>query len=466
MEIRIKNLGAVKSADITLKKLTVFVGENNSGKTWVATTICGLLDQRAFQSILTTLKNQPENLVHSFDDIIELPNRLVKEKVVSINLNDFFLKYKDNYFDNISQLSRKWMKPIIGTDQKIFDDFQISLHPLASKEIIEQIVNDLQIDDTYQAGTNLPPIRLKKEREKPELLITLLESKTDIQLPFDIIKNYIYHSVISLLHQLSSIGIIHYLPAERTGIMTFLDLLNPIPDLSEEKRRPKKIVSPLSIAVNSMFSELRLLQRMDIAKSLIIKHNRDERGNEYETLATILEKEILGGKITYLENPELNTQSLRYHYDSNPERSLEMSAASSTVKDMVPLVLYLRYYLTKEDMLFIDEPEMNLHPENQARFMEFLTLLVNSGIKVLMVTHSPYMVNHLESLVLAEKNKDKDSIQNNFYLKNKDAFIKQDDVSVYLFEDGVAKNILSDEGIDLSTYDSVTEKITDIYTEV
>ena len=143
-----------------------------------------------------------------------------------------------------------------------------------------------------------------------------------------------------------------------------------------------------------------------------------------------------------------------------------MAAVSSTVKDLVPLVMYLRYFLQKGDRLLIDEPEMNLHPENQARLMEFITLLVNSGINVIMVTHSPYMVNHLESLILAQKGDIDDNIVDNFYLKNRNAFIDAENLSIYLFEDGTAKNILNNDGIDLSTYDNVAEKLTNIYVEV
>ncbi len=36
MKVTIKNLGAVREAEIELKPLTVFVGPNNTGKTWTA----------------------------------------------------------------------------------------------------------------------------------------------------------------------------------------------------------------------------------------------------------------------------------------------------------------------------------------------------------------------------------------------------------------------------------------------
>ena len=44
MIIHIKNFGKIDSADIDLSSLVIFVGENNSGKTYVMQLIYGLID--------------------------------------------------------------------------------------------------------------------------------------------------------------------------------------------------------------------------------------------------------------------------------------------------------------------------------------------------------------------------------------------------------------------------------------
>jgi polynucleotide 5'-kinase involved in rRNA processing len=45
MKITISNLGVVKKAEIDVKPLTILVGENNTGKTWLAYTLAGTLGQ-------------------------------------------------------------------------------------------------------------------------------------------------------------------------------------------------------------------------------------------------------------------------------------------------------------------------------------------------------------------------------------------------------------------------------------
>ncbi len=43
MRITVRNLGVLKEATIDLKPLTVFIGPNNSGKTWLAYALAGIL---------------------------------------------------------------------------------------------------------------------------------------------------------------------------------------------------------------------------------------------------------------------------------------------------------------------------------------------------------------------------------------------------------------------------------------
>jgi predicted ATPase len=134
------------------------------------------------------------------------------------------------------------------------------------------------------------------------------------------------------------------------------------------------------------------------------------------------------------------------------------------VKELTPLVLYLRYVALPGELLIIDEPEMNLHPEAQAKIIEFLAMLVNAGLNVLITTHSPYVVDHLANLIKAAKNADKEAVSNEFYLKRKDAFISQDKVSVYLVEDGQVKNALDEDGvIQWNTFGEVSDRISEIY---
>jgi predicted ATPase len=66
----------------------------------------------------------------------------------------------------------------------------------------------------------------------------------------------------------------------------------------------------------------------------------------------------------------------------------------------VSLVLYLRYDAKPGHRLVIDEPELNLHPDNQRLVTRILAKAVNRGLKIMMSTHSDYVIRELNNLVM------------------------------------------------------------------
>jgi predicted ATPase len=117
------------------------------------------------------------------------------------------------------------------------------------------------------------------------------------------------------------------------------------------------------------------------------------------------------------------------------------------------------------ELIIIDEPEMNLHPEAQVKIIEFLAALVNAGLRVLITTHSPYILDHLSNLIRAAEYEKEDQIpiMDQFFLERSDAFISQDDISIYLFEHGEVENMLKDGKIDWGTFGDVSDRVAIIH---
>ena len=57
MRVFVENLGAVNKCEIELKPLTIFVGANNTGKTWTAYTISSIFHKRSFNIYLNSYVN-------------------------------------------------------------------------------------------------------------------------------------------------------------------------------------------------------------------------------------------------------------------------------------------------------------------------------------------------------------------------------------------------------------------------
>jgi predicted ATPase len=146
---------------------------------------------------------------------------------------------------------------------------------------------------------------------------------------------------------------------------------------------------------------------------------------------------------------------------------LDMPIVSSMVKELSMFVLYLLYEAKPNDLLVIDEPEMHLHPEAQAKFTEFLAMLINAGLNIIITTHSPYLVDHLINLVKAAEHNDLETLKEKFFLKRSDAFISKNKVSAYLFEKNTAKNIMDETGfIDWETFGEVSDRIMQLRLEL
>ena len=59
-------------------------------------------------------------------------------------------------------------------------------------------------------------------------------------------------------------------------------------------------------------------------------------------------------------------------------------------------------FLGSDTLLVLDEPETNLHPTWQVQYARAICELVKTGTKILVTTHSPYMVEAIRTFAPAE----------------------------------------------------------------
>jgi ABC-type multidrug transport system ATPase subunit len=111
---------------------------------------------------------------------------------------------------------------------------------------------------------------------------------------------------------------------------------------------------------------------------------------------------------------------------------LSMGESSSAVRSLLDIGFYLRHIAKPGDMLMIDEPELNLHPENQRRIARLIARLINIGIKVFITTHSDYIIKELNTLImLNQPDKEIQQIREAEGYKE-DELISSDKIKVYM----------------------------------
>lgn len=467
MKIKIENLGALNESEIDIKPLTVFVGRNNAGKTWAAYAISSIIGYFGWKKYTDAFLNK--ELSDEYSRIDEVCNEIIVTGKSEIDVLKFFDEYFTMYIAGVSSLSGHWMNNFLGTKNVNFDNLKILFDFEDSKTSLRNNLLDEDIDSTKTRRQ----VICKKESGSNIIYYSKNVHKKG-KLNYESVKRTVALSIFALLHN-SIYRDVQYFPAERTGIMTVFSTLTPerIKKSKDdiEREKPKKargseqnflISYPLAV----MLGNISEVKKKSNIEDRMKKANNDDDINKYLQLADILQTEILGGELKF-SNLDGKTIYINYNFKGKNDVILDMPITSSVVKDLTQLVLYLQHNVEPYELLVIDEPEMNLHPEAQAKLIEFLCMLVNAKLNILITTHSPYIVDHLVNLMKADTCKNKDEIKDKFYLGRIESFISRENVSVYMFSQNTSTSILDNEGfIDWKTFSNVSENISNLYFEL
>lgn len=119
-------------------------------------------------------------------------------------------------------------------------------------------------------------------------------------------------------------------------------------------------------------------------------------------------------KTSVLQCAELIRQILHGEYRSvqgeerlqvSEDRYVKINFASSGQQEAVWILNVVFYYIlnNKKAYFIIEEPESHLFPNAQKQMTEFIALAKNAGNKILMTTHSPYILGTVNNLLYANK---------------------------------------------------------------
>jgi predicted ATPase len=490
MKITVRNLGAIKEAEFDLKPLTILIGPNNAGKTWLAYAIAAIFGPFGFKKYFDTYLEENLEEYPLLDQAIEELAAGTKT-IATINLIQFVDAYGEKYFNRVAQMMKYWLRDFIRSQFASFAEAELSVHLEENKaKLLSQMKNysfripaPTSADNDQQRASS----RILKMRGSANLRIytyaesvtadEVIEEKIVEPVPLDEIKEIVALSIFPTLHR-SLYPHVRVFPTERTTFIAF-----PFPSKEETAKKQldkeaqtlhenslqehpsRQVIGPVGSFL-AMIEAIYKLDPADLAQRNEAAH-KNLKIKEYVRLADLLEAEILGGKADLSPVGSGLFREVLFHPSS--DKKLEISITSSMVKELAPLVLYLRYLARPGELLIIDEPEMNLHPEAQVKIIEFLAMLVNAGLHVLVTTHSPYMVDHLLNLRKASEHEDQEAIRDRFFLRNKDAFISQQKSVVYLVDQGKIKNLLdeeqedSEEEQDEDTFGKISDRISEIY---
>ena len=192
-------------------------------------------------------------------------------------------------------------------------------------------------------------------------------------------------------------GILHhpafYLPADRTGVMHAHSVVVSamIGSAPMTGLRPATD-TPMLSGVLADF-----LQQLIELDNPFYHLGRSQRKSRHD-LGKKIEEGILGGSVRVTKSKTIGYP----HFTYQPigwKDALPLMNASSMVSEVAPLVLYLRYWVEPGDVLIIEEPESHLHPAMQVEFTRQLAALVQAGVRVIITTHSEWVLEELANIV-------------------------------------------------------------------
>ena len=227
------------------------------------------------------------------------------------------------------------------------------------------------------------------------LEVSVLVEKSEVELPHWLVERWIAGAINGIIFA-------GFLPdafissAERTGAAIFRKELNFARNrLLREMSRAEDNVDPRELLLRS-YQDYALPVENNVLFTRELEDHAKHRSFIAEECPDVLERfaEIIGGEYKV-------TRDLGLHFTPHGSRvKLNMGESGSAVRSMLDIVIYLRHMAKRGDMLMVDEPELNLHPENQRRMARLIARLIDLGIKVFITTHSDYVVKEPNTLIM------------------------------------------------------------------
>lgn len=423
MNLRIRNIGIVKQADVELNGLTVIAGENDSGKSTVGKMMFSIV--KAASRYEQDLNENKEHIIRRLIEEIYLFSRNASAERNSEGFRELFSP--TNFFEDL--------KPFINSSQEILFGTNVQ----AIDEILESRIQFIELAKSNYLKTRILP----KLDELKNAIFIQEDSPTRILRALKRVLFSEFYSEISPKGQSKKSEV--QLTEGDVSTFTFSVKDNDISDLRMDEvllfEDVTFIETPIIMQMYEMINaastllELsesdRLGRLSSFSKAKVPLHLKDlvtklENAqffakNMFETnfqTMKILENisNIIGGGFAF-EKQEKDFSFSKKNGRKDNVKVKSVNTASGIKAFGIIQLLIQAGVIDPRSLLIIDEPETHLHPKWQVEYARLLVELVKNDISVLVTSHSPYLIQALKVF------SDKEGVQDRttFYLSEKNS---------------------------------------------
>ena len=413
LTVSVQDFGPIAQATVNLRPLTIFVGRSNTGKTYFSKLIYAIHNTfSGFPQIPFIGRHyvpfgfiEPtDSLLSAFTDRQQIGN---KHKEVENFISSLFKDNMPNSNDQIlDEIKRCFGTKNISTTRRsrsMKKNFKIE----ASRQGDLMEIWNLCIGfkkKTVSVESNFNPNAIDFSESLYEDLTSIIEKQIDLKSLnsedrfLDSISEF-GNFILKLVYPDSeSYQNSYFLPANRGGILEshkfVADVwLSQIPNLGLKHLPALQPLQKVSVDF------IRTMLMIESGSQSFSRKPMSSEPRPLESVAKFIEDELIDGKLQANTSTEVAYPVFEY-VPSNAKRSLKLDAASSMVSELAPIIVIARSHLEPYDLLIIEEPEAHLYPGALPLIAKCLARLVRSKVRVLITTHSDWLLKSLRNLIL------------------------------------------------------------------
>lgn len=486
MKLLINNIGSIKKNTQALdlsKRFYVFVGANNSGKTYVSHLLWTIFNKDVIDSFSSS-----KEILEKIDLTLESENATIEitQEKINVILNAYALFLKDEMAKTFNIQNSEELKQTILGNIKIVFSLDKSEFEKIKRDGITGSVTINSDEDAEQ------PILFTIEKKENSLTVLFLDKILPEKFSLkgvsdEVINTKLKEKIEKDRNALKSRAFVSwvikkllnfdhdtfFLPATRSFLSVFyhyiieyernnskeksrkfqqeldkfqqeLKKAKEIVDKEQRKNKEKEVLEKLNSILTNTKEQGRYTKPINELIEMIFRLNQKvEPVTKYAKLTEQIEN-ILSGTISL---PSVEGIGL-IEFSFKPktiDKSIPSYLASSSVNQLTLLLTYLKYWVKEnKNFLMVDEPEENLHPKNQIKLLETFIEFINyaeSDNKILITTHSPLLAEILNNYLYLDTIKKtygsdaKEIIEEcGLELLNPDISLSKEMLGVYFFE--------------------------------
>lgn len=353
--LSIKKLGPIEECEIEINEFMILTGPQASGKSTVSKCVFffenlkGLLTGLIQKSLIATDQSTME---------ITLYNRFIRE--IRTNFLQIF--------------GTTWAMDPDMTISYVYGNEEVVSISLTQRDEINNFAN-IEISRGLRDGI----FALEKKYLK----------SADVVLSLNEIKKDVYRNLFCNERE------IVYIPAGRSLITLLSSQINYLYSTMDDQQ--KRSLDYCTQNYLERILQIKPFFRESLSQLILNELMTTDRRFDQSVLrlAADISRKILKGEYRSIDGDE--------RLQISAEKYIKINYASSGQQEAVWILNVLFYYMLNGNKVqfIIEEPESHLYPDAQKLMTDYIALVAASGNRILMTTHSPYVLGSVNNLLYA-----------------------------------------------------------------